>query len=1056
MFSWWGQAVVRLRWSVLAATGVLVIVGVVWGTGVFAALSGGGFDDPNSPSSRAQDRIVAELGHQEVDLVVLYRSTTATVDDSGLRDPVEHVMASLRGRPEVAEVHTWFSTQSPAFVSFDRRSTFAAIRLRDGDNDEKTAAFEAIRSQLTAGSGIETDIGGPIAFLADAATQIKSDVMRAEVLSMPILLILMILIFRGLVAAMTPLLVGIVAILGAFTVTRLLTLMTDVSIFAANVITMLGLGMAIDYALFVVSRYREELRAGHEPAAAVARTIATAGRTVAISGLTVALALSSLMLFPMSFLKSMAYGGMAAVLVAMIAALTALPALLAVLGQRIDSGRVPSWRTRPQDAHHPRHRRRRPPTVSAPGGAPDGGWARLAHSVMRRPLIYLVAVSAVLVSLGVPFLRASFGGFDERVLPEGTQSRVVAQRVQDDFPGGSLAPIVALVTGVSPTTAKLVADQIAAVPGVTGAQITGGSDTAALISVSYAEAPTSKEARDLVARIRTRIDPVGAELFISGRPAIELDQLDSLGSRLPWMAAYVGVITFLLLFFAFGSVVLPLKAIVMNMVSIGASFGVVVWVFQDGHFATWLGFTPTGFLEPTNLILMLAILFGLSTDYEVFLLSRVREEWDNTGDNRAAVANGLQHTGGIISAAALLLIIVIGGFATGGAATIKMLGVGTVVAVAVDAALVRALLVPATMRLLGRWNWWAPGPLGQLYRRYGLRESDPDDERPASQTVGRPHPVSAAVDGFGWGGPVGALALPAAAPSGALPRAGLAAPFGLDDPYHRHGYGQPGRSPQPGSPMPGRLPQPGRPVQPGSPMPVGVGGQPEVYGHNDPYWGADPYGRTPGMVGRGAPADHVPGLRSDPYQAPRPDHPYPGAGPTRPFLPAQPPERSWPPSRGRLRQSSAGRPALPPGPAALPPGPSALPPSPFALPYGHGQYPPGPHPDPRSPMWRPPAHQPPARHVPSQPPPGPSRPGQWPPTHPPSTQWPARPPFHPASRDPRFLDPSRIPDAHGSASLPQRRPGDERRMPGPRPPGQRRPELPAAPLGEPEWPPTHW
>jgi RND superfamily putative drug exporter len=227
----------------------------------------------------------------------------------------------------------------------------------------------------------------------------------------------------------------------------------------------------------------------------------------------------------------------------------------------------------------------------------------------------------------------------------------------------------------------------------------------------------------VVERIRALPPPPGAEVLVGGRSAAELDLLDSLGSRLPWMALLVAGVTFLLLFFAFGSLVLPVKAILMNVVSIGASFGVVVWVFQDGHLADWLGFTSTGFLEPTNLILMLAVLFGLSTDYEVFLLSRVREEWDATGDNRAAVATGLQRTGGIITAAALLLIVVVGGFATGGAATIKMIGLGTVVAVAVDATLVRSLLVPATMRLLGRWNWWAPGPFARLYRRYGLRES---------------------------------------------------------------------------------------------------------------------------------------------------------------------------------------------------------------------------------------------------------------------------------------------------------------------------------------------
>ena len=286
-----------------------------------------------------------------------------------------------------------------------------------------------------------------------------------------------------------------------------------------------------------------------------------------------------------------------------------------------------------------------------------------------------------------------------------------------------MSPILALVSGATPAAAQSYADRVAALPGVTGAQITANTGTSSLVAISYQGASSASQARDVTQAVRATPGPAGAEVLVGGRPASDLDQINSLLDRLPLMGIYVAVVTFLLLFFAFGSVVLPVKAIIMNIISIGASFGVVVWIFQDGHLSDWLGFTPTGFLEPTNLILMLAILFGLSTDYEVFLLSRVREEWDRTGNNTEAVTAGLQRTGGIITAAAVLLIIVIGGFATGGATTIKMLGVGTVVAVAVDAALVRTLLVPATMRLLGRLNWWAPGPLARLYRRYGLHES---------------------------------------------------------------------------------------------------------------------------------------------------------------------------------------------------------------------------------------------------------------------------------------------------------------------------------------------
>jgi uncharacterized membrane protein YdfJ with MMPL/SSD domain len=490
------------------------------------------------------------------------------------------------------------------------------------------------------------------------------------------------------------------------------------------VITLLGLGMAIDYALFVVSRFREELAAGRSTAEAVGNTIRTAGRTVVVSGLTVALALSSLLLFPMDFLKSVAYGGMAAVVVAMIATLTALPALLAVLGPRINAGRVPL----------PGRGARAERTAPVEGGAAveRGTWARLAHSVMRRPWSYAFVVVVILFGLASPFVRADFGGFDERVLPEGTASRTVAERLVDEFPGGGLAPIVVMVEGAGAQQLANYLDRVRALPGVTQVGIIAGNDRASLVSVLYTGSRGDDSTQELVRTIRALPDPEGGTTLVGGRTAADLDQQHGLSSRLIWMGLYVFAVTFVLLFLAFGSVVLPVKAILMNIVSVGASFGVVVWVFQDGHLSDFLGFTPTGFLEPTNLVLMLAMLFGLSTDYEIFLLSRVREEYLATGDNRAAVAAGLQRTGGIITAAAVLLIIVIAGFITGGTATMKLLGVGTVVAVAVDAALVRTLLVPATMRLLGRWNWWAPGPVARLYQRIGIKESEDLRSAPAA------------------------------------------------------------------------------------------------------------------------------------------------------------------------------------------------------------------------------------------------------------------------------------------------------------------------------------
>lgn len=715
MFTLWGRAAVRFRWGIISAAFVLAATGLSWGTGVFDVLTGGGFDNPSSESTRAHERITRELGNQDLDLVLLYSSPSSTVDDPAFRQPVTAALDGLRHRPEVASLVSYYDSQAPQFVSTDRHATYAVLQLTASGRDTKLDAYHALEPALSA-PGVTTQVGGNVAFLSQASEQSEQDIVRAELLSLPILLVLLVFIFGGLLAAVTPLLIGGLAILGGFIATRLLTMVTDVSIFAINVVTLIGLGMAIDYSLFVVSRFREELAAGYDPATAIERTMATAGRTVMISGLTITLALASLLIFPQVFLRSMGLGGMAAVFVAMLGALTVLPAVLAVLGKRINALRMPlPWR---------------------PWQRADGrGWARLARSVMRRPVWYAVGVVAVLVLLALPFTNVRWGGYDERILPEGTSARVVSERVQTEFPGGTTSPVTVFVSGVPAGQAQLFAREITVLPHVTGAQVTANRGYSSLIEVSYSGEPTGDEAKNLVRVIRDLPAPPGAQVLVSGRTAADIDLLDSLADGLPWMALIMASATLVLLFLAFGSVVLAVKAVLMNLISIGASFGVVVWAFQEGHLAGPLDFTATGFIEPTNPILMLAVLFGLATDYEVFLLSRVREEWDRSvglagqagdggavtaGDNTAAVAAGMQHTGRIITSAALLLMVVVAGFAADGIAFVKLIGIGMIVGILVDATLVRGLLVPATMRLLGRWNWWAPGPLARVYRRYGI------------------------------------------------------------------------------------------------------------------------------------------------------------------------------------------------------------------------------------------------------------------------------------------------------------------------------------------------
>ena len=706
MFAWWGRTVSRFRWLVLAATVAAAVFAAIWGTGVFGHLADGGFEHPDSEAQRALERIEDEVGRQGADLIAIYSSDELTVTDPEFRDAVTEVTDRVRRHAEVVEVQSWYQTQAPMMVSEDQHSTYVTVRLT---KDPDTDTIAEVRDELAA-DGLTTEVGGPMGIFLDVNSQISQDLTRAELISFPILLVLLLFVFGSVVAASTPLLVGGIAIVGGLAVIRLLTLVTDVSVFSINVITLLGLGLAIDYALFVVSRFREELDQGRSVPDAVARTMATAGRTITVSGITLGLALAGLLIFPQMFLRSVGFGGVAAVAVALLASLTFLPALLAIVGPRIDALRLPGYRRASSTAGH-------------------RFWAQMASAVMRRPALFAIGSAVILLVLAAPFARVEFGGPDERVLPEGTESRVVSERLDEEFPGTTQSPILVLVSGAPAQEAARFAERIADIDGVESAAPTANQGESTVITVSYDGEHTSQQARDIVTEIRDLSPPGDAEVLVGGATADLVDLLDGLAERLPLMVALVAGITFVLLFLAFGSVVLPLKAIVMNVLSIGASFGAVVWIFQDGHFADVLHFTPTGFLEATQPVLMLAVLFGLSMDYEVFLLSRVREQWDIVGDNTTAVATGVQRTGRIITAAAILLAVVVGAFTTSGITLMKMIGLGMLVAIILDATLVRLVLVPATMRLLGRYNWWAPRFLRPLYAKYGISESEAEPER---------------------------------------------------------------------------------------------------------------------------------------------------------------------------------------------------------------------------------------------------------------------------------------------------------------------------------------
>ncbi|HWJ09160.1 MAG TPA: MMPL family transporter [Nocardioides sp.] len=709
MIERWGALVVRRAIVVLLVGLGITAAAAIAGVGLEDKLSAGGFDDPGTESSRELTRERDTFGNRSIDAIVLFSSDDATVDDAAFAEEVKSTVAAIPD-DTVVSVLTWYDAQDDSMVSKDRHATAVYVSLAGETQNDFIDSYDDLRPVVEE-SSLDVAFAGPYAVYSDVNEETKSDLLRAEIVSLPIVLLLSLIIFRSVVAALMPLLVGAVAVLGARATIGGLNELVDVSIFAPNIITLLGLGLAIDYALFVVSRFREEVaRTPGDTGAALTRTMATAGRTVAFSALTVAAAMSSLLVFPQTFLKSIGYGGIAAVLIAMVAALTVLPAALALLGTRIDSGRIPFLRR------------------SAAVETEHGAWARLAAAVMRRPVIVAVGVVAVLLVVASPFLGVKWGSVDYRVLPADTPSHMAAERLNDEFgPERSTANV--LVTGADEAGLASYTKELEGVPGVVDVRPVEAEGDSTLLRASWKGNSQSEQSQQVVRDLRSVDGPAGSEALVGGLTAETVDLAESVGDHLPLMGVIVVGVMLVLLFLAFGSVVLPLKAVLMNAFSITASFGVVTWIFSDGHLADLLGFTPQGFLDLTNPIVMLAVLFGLSMDYEVFLLSRVREQWDATGDNDRAVQTGVQKTGRIITSAALLLAVVIGAFSLSGVVFMKMLGLGMLVAILVDATVVRALLVPATMKLLGRWNWWAPAPMARWWERHGFREEY--DEPPA-------------------------------------------------------------------------------------------------------------------------------------------------------------------------------------------------------------------------------------------------------------------------------------------------------------------------------------
>jgi len=713
------DGLVRFRWGVLAAAVIAIVVAGLVGGDVASSLSDGGFDDPEAEAVVAARVLEERFGAKDPSIVLVVGAPGTSVDDPAVVAAASALVSDLAAEDGVDGVASYWSLGSPPSLrSFDGTRALVFATLSGDEGTQLETAGRLAEEYRGNRDGLEILVGGPGPLFAEVQETIESDLARAEAIAFPITLVLMIVVFGSVVAALLPLGIGAFSIVGTFFVLEVLTGFTEVSIFALNLTTALGLGLAIDYSLFVVSRFREEMAAGWEPHEAVRRTVQTAGRTVLFSAGTVAVSLAALLVFPLAFLRSFAYAGIAVVGLAAAGAVVVLPALLAVLGRRVDRLRVRKVR-------------------AVTSG--EGIWHRIATAVMRRPLPIATATITLLVVLGLPFLSAQFGTTDDRVLAPGSDARAAGDVLRSDFDGFEASPITVVVTDADPAGIDAYAGAISGLAGVarvdgpTGSFV-GGTRVAPAgpasmrfrsgddfyLSVVPSVEPTSPEASELVAAIRALEAP--GEVLVGGAAADLVDAKASLSGPLPWALGMIAAVTFVVLFLMFGSVLVPAKALVLNILSLSATFGSLVWVFQEGHLSDLLGFTATGTLDLSIPILMFAIAFGLSMDYEVFLLSRIKEEHDRGSDTTTSVALGLERTGRIVTAAALLIAVVFVAFATSRVSFIKMLGLGMTLAVLVDAFVVRATLVPAFMRLAGDANWWAPRPLRRIHERFGLRE----------------------------------------------------------------------------------------------------------------------------------------------------------------------------------------------------------------------------------------------------------------------------------------------------------------------------------------------
>jgi len=731
MFSFLGRMAYRWRWGILIVWGAALLLSLPVLPRVAGSLKVGGFSSPNTEAAQARAVLQRELGFAPSSLLVVYQSDTLKADDPAFQAAIDRSLARVRTLSSVTGII--LPSADPSLISGDRDTAYAIAGISAGP-EEAQRLVPGFEAAIVPQDQVRISVTGAGASYRDIETASQRDLRRAEVIVFPIALIALLFVFGSVVAALMALAIGAAGVALVLVSIFFATRVTDLSIFVLNLATMLGLGLSVDYSLFVTSRYREELvRNGGNVPLAVERTVATAGKAVFFSGATVLIGLMGLALFEFMFLRSVGIAGLIVVSWSTVAALTLLPALLSVVGTGIDRFSLP-WR-------------------STSDSARSGFWVRLSLGVMARPVAVLIPTLALLLLLGSPFLRVNISSPDATILPPDLPSRQAFDILAAEFGPGEISPFLIVLQSDTPgdiySTARLgsiydVGAWLANDPRVTRvqsivpptlpreqaiglAQLQRGlsrlgvdtaagrlaNDDAAAIVAYTSYLPNAAEDKALLAELRAMELP-GLTLLVDGGTAEIVDIVALMYADFPKAIALVVAATYLVLFMLFRSVLLPLKAVLMNALSILASYGALVWVFQEGNLSHFLGFTGLGFVEASLPVIMFCVLFGLSMDYEVFLLSRIREEWERTGDNTQAVAIGLQRSGRIITSAALLVVVVAGSFVTADVVLIKALGFGIALAVFLDATVVRALLVPSTMRLLGAWNWWLPAPLYRL------------------------------------------------------------------------------------------------------------------------------------------------------------------------------------------------------------------------------------------------------------------------------------------------------------------------------------------------------